>query len=214
MSDALASFERAALSAPQWATAQYNRGVALDWRGRNREAVVALTRYLELRPAAPDVVAVSRRVGQLQSLSTAAGPSPGVSLALGALIPGMGQFYAKRPLGGLAVLSLAGGAVAAGMLVTEVNVRCLTSVPAGERCPQDDVISRDTSRPYLRLAVGTAAAVGLVGALEAFFDARQRRTRAPARLVSNESRGPTLKGPAMTVRSGRVDFSLIAVRFR
>jgi tetratricopeptide (TPR) repeat protein len=223
MSDALTSFQRAAERAPEWATAQYNWGVALAGRGRGSEAVVALLRYLELSPGAPDAIAVSRRVGQLQRAAVAApspnvavavGPSPGVAVALGLLVPGMGQFYVRRPLGGLVVLSLAGGAVAAGLFVTEVSVRCLTSVPAGERCPEDEVVARETSQPYLQLAIGAAAAAGLIGALEAFFDARQRRERARTSFISNGSQGPTLEGPAMTVRSGQVELSLVRLRFR
>ena len=214
MSTAVTSFERAAARAPQWASAEYNRGAALARQGRDREAATALLRYLELRPDAPDAIAVSQQVARLQSLAVRDGPSPAVAAALGVLVPGMGHFYAGRPRGGLTLLSLAGGAVAAGYFVKEVDVRCLTSVPPGSPCPQGQVVSRTTERPYLAAALGTAAAVGLIGALEAFFDARGRGASAtPRRPVSTEARGPTLEGLSVDTRAGRVELSVIRLRF-
>jgi len=206
LSVALASFERAAARAPTWASAEYNRGIALARQGRGREATTALLRYLELRPDAPDAIAVLQRVRQLQSRPVRDDPRPGVAVALGVLLPGMGHFYAGRPIGGLTVLTLAGSALAAGYFVKEVDVRCLTPVPSGQPCPQSDVVSRRTDRPYLALAVGTAAAAGVIGAIEAFFDARGRR-------FPSEAQGPTLEGPAVSARAGRVELSMLRLRF-
>jgi tetratricopeptide (TPR) repeat protein len=212
LSTALAAFERAASRAPNWSSAEYNRGVVLARQGRGREAATALLRYLELRPDAPDAIAVLQRVGQLQSLAVRDGPSPGITVALGVLLPGMGHFYAGRPVVGSTVLAVAGGALAAGYLVKEVDVRCLTSVPSGERCPESEVVSRRTGRPYLTIAVGVAAAAGVIGAIEAFLDARGRRTRPT--FSSNEAPGPTLEGPAVALRAGRVELSLLRLRLR
>jgi tetratricopeptide (TPR) repeat protein len=206
LSVALASFERAAARAPTWASAEYNRGIALALQGRGREATTALLRYLELRPDAPDAIAVLQRVRQLQSRPVRDDPRPGVAVALGVLLPGMGHFYAGRPIGGLTVLTVAGSALAAGYFVKEVDVRCLTPVPSGQPCPQSDVVSRRTDRPYLALAVGTAAAAGVIGAIEAFFDARGRRS-------PSEAQGPTLEGPAVSARAGRVELSMLRLRF-
>jgi hypothetical protein len=124
----------------------------------------------------------------------------------------MGHFYAGRPIGGFTVLALAGGALAAGYLVKEVDIRCLTSVPSGQRCPESDVVSRRTDRPYLALAVGAAAAAGVIGAIEAFFDVRGRR--APAAFSPSEAAGPTLEGPAVSTRDGRVELSMLRLRLR
>jgi tetratricopeptide (TPR) repeat protein len=209
MSVALASFARAAAAAPTWSAAEYNRGVALERLGRDRDAANALLRYLDLRPDAPDAIAVMQRVGQLQSVPVRRGPSPAVAVALGTLVPGMGQFYTGRPLGGLTVLAVAGGALAAGYLMKRVDVRCLTDVTSGERCPDAQVVSRTTARPYMTLAVGVAGAAVVLGAIEAFFDARGRPD-----FSSNEARGPTLEGPAIAMRSGRVELSVLRVRFR
>jgi tetratricopeptide (TPR) repeat protein len=212
LSVALTLFERAAAQAPTWASAEYNRGAVLARQGRGREATTALLRYLELRPDAPDAIAVLQRVGQLQSLAVRDDPRPDVTVALGVLLPGMGHFYAGRPIGGFTVLALAGGALAAGYLVKEVDIRCLTSVPSGQRCPESDVVSRRTDRPYLALAVGAAAAAGVIGAIEAFFDVRGRR--APAAFSPSEAPGPTLEGPAVSTRDGRVELSMLRLRLR
>ena len=211
LSQALVSFERAATRAPLWASAEYNRGVTLARLGRRREAATALHRYLTLRPDAADGLAVSQRIGQLEALAARDGPRPGVAATLGVLVPGMGHFYAGRALGGLAVLGLAGGAIAAGFLVEEVDVRCLSAVDDGQRCPDDQVVSRTSSRPHLTLAFATAAAVGVAGAIEAFFGARRIRAGAATTEVRH---GPRLEGPGVTARSGRVDVRLLGLRFR
>jgi tetratricopeptide (TPR) repeat protein len=210
LSQALISFERAATSAPLWASAEYNRGVTLARLGRGREAATALLRYLELRPDAPDGLAVSQRIGQLESLAARETPRPGVAATLGVLVPGMGHFYTGRPLGGLAVLGLAGGAIAAGFLIEDVDVRCLSAVDNGQACPADQVVSRTSSRPHLTLALATAAAVGVVGAIEAFFGARRMRGDATTEVRA----GPSLEGPEVVARSGRVDVRFLGLRFR
>lgn len=216
LQEALDAFELAASEAPEWPTAAYNRGVALARLGRDQEAAASLTRYLALRPDAPDAIPVSQRIGQLQSLSVRGVPSPGAALTLGVLVPGMGQFYSGRPLGGLTVLSIAGGAVAAGLLIKEVNVRCLTTGEPGETCPPSQVVSRTTERPYLMPGIGVAVAVGIAGAVEAFFDARERRGRARALpATSTQDAGATIAvRPDLSAHGGRVRLGLLQIRFR
>ncbi len=213
MGVALASFARAAMRAPTWASAEYNRGVVLARQARSREAATSLLRYLELRPDAPNAIAVMQRVGQLQSVGVRTGPSPGMTVALGLLVPGMGHFYSGRPLVGLTVMSVAGGALAAGYLIKKVDVVCLTPVPSGQRCPAGQVVSRREEQPYLALALGAAVAAGVIGAVEAFFQARGRRDRTQPFSLS-VARGPTLEGPSVTARAGRVELSMLRLRFR
>ncbi|MEX2466934.1 MAG: tetratricopeptide repeat protein [Gemmatimonadota bacterium] len=212
------AFAVATNQAPSWAGAAYNRGVALDRLGQSADAAGALLRYLELRPDAPDAIAVSQRIGQLQSLAVSSVPSPGAALALGTLLPGVGHFYAGRPVGGFTVLALVGGAVAAGFLIEDVNIRCLNPVEGGGTCPPDQVVSRETERPYMMAGLGAAAAVSVVGAVEAFFELRGRRARAralpsPSELETAEA-GPVLEGPSLSTRFDRVDLSLLRLRFR
>ena len=131
-----------------------------------------LRRYLEIAPAAPDAVAVSRRIGQLEVLARQNMPDPGTALTLGMLLPGLGQFYTGRTELGLALLGLSGGAVAAGLFVTEVHVRCLVQVEPGRGCPAEHIVDRRTERPYLGPALGLTAGVLVFGAVEALVRAR------------------------------------------
>jgi tetratricopeptide (TPR) repeat protein len=214
------AFGAARNQSPLWAGAVYNHGIALDLVGRHAEAAEALLRYLELRPGAPDAIAISQRIGQLQSLAIGAGPSPGTALALGALVPGMGQFYSGRPFGGFAVLAVAGSAVAAGFLFEDIYVRCLNPVEPGGTCPPDQVVSRRTDRPHLMLGVGVAAAVGVIGAIEAFVHLRGRRSSARSFPAEGSAQlagsGPVLEGPSVSTSSGlgRIDLNVLRLRFR
>lgn len=217
---AAASFEEAVGDAPTWADAYYNRGVVHSRLGRHEEAMRDFHRYLELRPEAPDALAVSQRIGQLESLAVLGTPSPGTALALGVLFPGMGQFYSGRGVGGITVLSLAAGAVAAGFLVREVNVRCLEAVEPGAACPPGRVVSRETERPHLKPAIGAAAVVALLGAVEAYGTARSRRSLVREAAAGGDGpavdgdRGPTLLGPSVVARGATLDVSLLRLSFR
>jgi len=209
LEQALRAFDQVVRDAPLWADGAYNRGVTLARMGRNPEAVRALGRYLELAPSAPDAVAVSRRIGQLEIFLAALDdtPSPYVALALGSLFPGMGQFYSGRARGGLFVVALTGGTLAGGFLITEVNIRCHVLVEPGDSCPAESVASRSNQRPHLWPAVGVAAAVVVFGAAEAFLHARLRRSgRGPY--------GARISGPSITTRGDGADLSLFSLRFR
>lgn len=213
------AFGEARNQAPFWAGAAYNHGIALDLVGRNAEAAEALLRYLELRPGAPDAIAISQRIGQLQSLALGAGPSPGAALTLGALLPGMGQFYSGRTLGGFTVLAVAGSAIAAGFLFEDVHIRCLDPVEPGGRCPPDQVVSRRTERPHLMLGVGVAATVGVIGAIEAFVHLRGRRSGQRGSADGSgraAASGPVLEGLSISTSSGagRIDVNVLSLRFR
>ncbi len=210
-------FRTAGDLAPNWAAAERNYGVALARQGRRREAATALERYLDLRPDAPDALAVSRRVGQLQSLAVRTGPSPVVAGALGVLVPGMGQIYTGRSGPGLSMLGIAVGAAAAGFLVKEIDVRCLVSVEPGEGCPEGQVVSRRTRRPYLPAAIGVAAVLTVAGAVEAFLEARAQGSgdaAIPPRVATHRAPPdrPLLMGPALASTGGRVDLRVIGLR--
>ncbi|MGD8278948.1 MAG: hypothetical protein PVH00_13015 [Gemmatimonadota bacterium] len=102
--------------------------------------------------------------------------SPGQALAMG-IVPGLGQVYAGRRVLGVFSLALAGGAVATGVLVEHVKIDCRIQ-PVDGTCPAADVLGERTERPYLIAGIAGAAAVTLVGALDAFFAARRANSRA------------------------------------
>ncbi len=210
LDQALQTFEEVARNAPLWAHGAYDRGVTLDLMGRNAEAVEALRLYLDLAPSADDAVAVSRRIGQLEVLIAVVerAPNPFTAFALGTLFPGMGQFYSGRARGGLLVMALTAGTLAGGLFITEVNVRCQVPVESGASCPPESVASKRDERPYLWLAVGVAAAVVTIGAVEAFMHTRQLK-RGPGPY------GATIvTGPSLSSHGTGVDLNLFSVRFR
>lgn len=169
--DALTAFGSAAAAHADFPEAEFNRAVALESLGRGPEAVEAFRTYLLLRPGAADAIQVSERIGQLQA-GPGSVPSSGSALALGMLLPGGGQFYTGRPLGGVALLAIAGGAAAAALLIEEVDVRCLRAVEPGQACPPAEIIGETRSRPYLTYGLAGAGALMLGGAIEAFMHAR------------------------------------------
>jgi hypothetical protein len=92
---------------------------------------------------------------------------------LGLALPGAGHFYTQRNLAGVVLLGIAAGAASAGLLYEEVEVTCL-SVPRDGACPESDVVSRDTSRPFLVPALGVVGASAVLSAVSAYRGARAR----------------------------------------
>ncbi len=194
MSDAARQFGRAEDVAPEWPSAVYNHGVALDRAGREAEAMERFAHYLELAPAGADAVAVSRRIAQLEIGRRRASTDRGVALGLGLLAPGLGQVYSGRPRVGLVVLGAAAGAVATGLMVREVDVGCLAT-SEGATCPAEQVLSRNTRHPLLTGSLIAAGAITVIGALDAWlhagpgFDGPTRGTTASHdRLLDKASR--------------------------
>ena len=205
---ALTAFSEAAAEHADFPEAQFNRALVLEALDRSPEAIEAYRVYLSLRPDAPDAIQVSERIGQLQA-GPGALPSSGSALALGMLLPGGGQFYTGRPLGGVALLAIAGGAAAAALLVEEVDVRCLRAVEPGQACPPDEIIGESRSRPYLTYGLAGAGAVMLAGALEAFFHARGLDDVEVAMLGGNA----LLLGPSVQARGRGADVRWFRVVF-
>jgi tetratricopeptide (TPR) repeat protein len=215
---AVGSFTVAMAQAPTWAEAVYNRAVVLEAMGRVSESLADYRRFLQLTPMEVDpvVMRASERIGLLEGMVTLPTPSPTGALALGVAFPGMGHYYSGRGLTGTIVLATAAGAVAAGVLVKEVTVRCLNAAPGGS-CPPGDVVEESTSRPYLIPAIGAAAAVTVIAAFEAFVRARGRRAEAEAEgvdTIAGRFGGVRIPSPAVAARRGRIDVRLFTFRFR
>ncbi len=165
MEDAEVAFSDAVAHAGDWGAAYYNRGLARLNIGQTDAGLADLRRYLELEPAAEDRIPVLAELGTPRQPSFVPGPSRG-RVFLAGLIPGMGHLYTDRPWMGVFVLGLAGGSAAAGFLHEERSVECLTQ-PTNGICPPGQVRSESTERPYLAAGLGAAAAITLLGALDA-----------------------------------------------
>lgn len=109
-------------------------------------------------------------------------PNPWAAVGLGLLVPGAGEFYVGRPMRGAAILGLAGGAAAAGLLLTRVEVTC--RIPTAGDCPPDDVLRENATRPYLGVGLATAAVLTLLGAIDAGVAAAQTPVAAVSRAAS------------------------------
>jgi tetratricopeptide (TPR) repeat protein len=177
--NAEAAFGGAVAAAPAWATAVYNRGVARLALGRTEDAGSDLRRYLELNPGANDFGTVLDLLGELQ-----AGPrtySPTSALAAGLIVPGLGHFTTGRPARGAVFLGGAAGFVAVGLLVSRTAVDCLSPTVDG-RCPPDQVLRQNDTRPLLLPALAGAVVTGIIGAIDAYRGAQAASERlAPAR---------------------------------
>lgn len=171
------AFGRAIAGAPTWADAHYNRGLARLGQRKTVEAVTDLRRYLELRPDAPDRVTVLTQVAAIERPLPF---TPGGALGRG-IIPGLGQFYTRRPLFGAVVLGAAGGGVAYA-LQSKKELR-QDSVPVtlidGRTVMQPNGRPYSvTVRPNVATGVAIAAGVTAVAAIESYVYARRARSQA------------------------------------
>lgn len=208
---AFIAFQQASQQAPSWPDAIYNRGIIQARIGRVEEATADLQRYLDLSPEAEDAILVSQRIGQLRSLASL--PRPTGALSLGILFPGGGQFYSGRTWQGLSVLSLAAGAIAAGLLIEEVTVKCVGGVSGGGDCPPDRVVGESSDTPYLAYGLAAAGAVSFLGALEAFFKARRRRAEELGALIAFDLGNSRILIPTVASRGSRLQLQLVQVTF-
>ena len=159
--EAVDAFSVSIQEAPDWAAAAINRAIVLEELGRIQESIADYRRYLELTPSDLDPLGAGalERIGMLEGEAARPTPSPGRALTLGVLVPGLGQYYSGRGMAGAAVLSLTVVAVATGVMVKEITVRCLDPFGPGPNCPPEQLVDESTKRPYLVPALGAAAAV-------------------------------------------------------
>lgn len=141
---------------------------------------------------------------------------PGRALALGLVAPGLGHFYTERPVRGLLVLGAAAGAIAAGVLNEDVDIMCFDKT-GRNTCPPDQIKSKVSRRPLLLPAIGAAAAITLLGAIDAFAGADE-----PARAGAAETDavdGPPgrssfhFEPPTIEADHSRVQLAIVRLRF-
>lgn len=182
---------------PGVAEAVYNRALIAAATERPGPARAYFEGYLALRPDAPDRAVVEELLVALTDGPRA--PSPTSAFLMGALVPGGGQYYTRRPWRGALVTGAAVAALGAGVLHERTTVRCLDAAVDGD-CPPAAIAGRETERPLLVAGIATAAGLALVAAVEAALHAgRDARTRY---LPPTPAGGPA-----------RLDLSLIRLRF-
>ena len=158
-------FAAAIASHSTWAEAYYDRAVVRAAIGDRPGAVDDFNHYLQLRPEAPDRLDVVARMESLRQPVL----SPGQALSLGLVIPGGGQFYARRPVRG--VLSLVGvtGAIGAAFYqkTNVVSRDTIFTDPFG-RHYNGVVKHSEKQRPYVVPGVLAATGILFFSAFDAF----------------------------------------------
>jgi uncharacterized caspase-like protein len=142
--------------------------------------------------------------------------SPGSAAGRSFLLPGLGQFYTKQNGKGAGIMAVGVAGLAAGFLITSTTEDCAVTPPSGSRCPSDQVLSSETSRPLL--VVGLAA--WLASAAYGAFDA-QKAAKAYNASLSAGGQGPgdredrtlSLLPPAVGAEGNRVALEILRLRF-
>jgi tetratricopeptide (TPR) repeat protein len=166
--EADAAFTRAIAFDSTWADAYYNRAYLRQMRGDRASARADYAAYLRFNPGASDRDAV---VGRITALSAPTLSAFG-AFALGAVIPGAGEFYARNPIRGVLTLAAVGGAVAYGLQqkTTTIPVQVTATDPFGN--PYTYTTARlTTDRPNLVLGAIAAGGIAAVSALDAAISA-------------------------------------------
>ncbi len=84
---------------------------------------------------------------------------------------------------------------------------------SGGDCPQERVIGEEVDTPYLTYGLAAAGAVAVIGAIEAYFRARGRRSREAGSLLAMEVGQGRLSGPSVSTQGRRLQVNLIRVSF-
>jgi tetratricopeptide (TPR) repeat protein len=199
---------------PAWADPAYNLAAVHLAAGDEDAAHDALRAYLEANPAAADFNEVLDLVLVLRPVPVRP-YDPGLALAGGLVVPGLGHFLTARPRTGVLVLGSATAALTAALSIRRVSVLCLAP-PVDGVCAPSQMLERQTERPYLVAGVGAAAAIGVFGAIDAYRGAQRRNEQAapPARSgAATDGRMPDVRPPAVRVGPGGLELAVLRIWF-
>jgi tetratricopeptide (TPR) repeat protein len=180
MLESEAHFARAIEAQPAWADAYFDRALVRVARDERDDAASDYEIYMRLRPNATDRAYVASQIAALRGTRL----SSGQAFGLGLVIPGAGQFYTRRPV--LGSLYLVGTAAAIGFAMqqqTTIRTTQQTATdPFGNPYTYTSTLQAKTRR-HLGAGLAAAAAIDLVGAIEAaVYASRERGAPPPARV--------------------------------
>ena len=175
------AFDDVIRSAPTANEGFFNRGLARAAAGQRADAVKDLEQYRANAPTVEDRVEVGRAIETLRRPVY----GPGTAFARG-ILPGFGQFYTARPVRVVVVLVAAAGS--AGFAFTQkTTTKTIPYVdPNGVPAPYTQTT---TERPYVVAGIAAAAAVTLIGAIEAVVFAN--RSQRGASIVAPRGTAPS-----------------------
>ena len=201
------AFTSAIGEAPRWPAPHYNRGLVHATADRPARAVEDLRQYLALNPQAEDSAWVARHIAELRRRV----PSPGGALLRGVLIPGLGQFYTRRPALGVLVL---GATAAASYAAVQPKVETRRAQYTDIFGNVHEYTYEETTFPSLTTGIAVAAGVAVVGAIEAYIHARRGRVREPAAEPQREAAPPvSQRGARLGAPSLHLSPRMVGVSF-
>ncbi len=209
--NAAEAFTAVTNAAPGFSAAYYDRALARAHQHKQTAAIQDFEHYLTLAPTASDRQAVRQRELELRHSL----PSASKAFWIG-LLPGGGQYYTGQPLLGVVVTGLAGGAVVWG-IQSQTVTKTGNFIDANGR-PYTQTFQA-TEHQHLAAGIGAAAAVTLLGAVEAAVVAHNRSSGLPPladSTVASTSSGalpPRFRPPSVVTAGGRLGLAL-NVEFR
>jgi tetratricopeptide (TPR) repeat protein len=180
---AIAAFGDVVRDAPTASEGYFNRGLAYAANRSRIAALQDLEQYRANAPTVDDRVQVGRAIEVLRRPVY----EPSIAFAR-SIIPGVGQFYTGRPVRGVIVLAAVG--VASGLALTQQTTSETVAYvdPNGAPAPYTRTTQQ---RAYLTAGLGAAAAVTILGMIDAVASANrsQRGATILARAGQSAARG-------------------------
>ncbi len=162
---AIRAFDDVVRDAPTASEGYFNRGLARAANQSRTAALQDLEQYRANAPTVDDRVEVGRAIEVLRRPVY----RPGVAFSR-SLLPGFGQFYTGHPVRGVLILATVGGAT--GLALTQQTTATTVAYvdPNGAPAPY----TRTTrERAYFSAGMGAAAAVTIVGMIDAVVSANR-----------------------------------------
>ncbi|HXF24318.1 MAG TPA: hypothetical protein VN602_07345 [Gemmatimonadaceae bacterium] len=185
----------------------------------DQRAMREYCRFLAINPGAAEASDVRQRIAELAlalppdttvvripvAASAARMPAPAGVFLGGLIIPGLGQMTTHRPLAGVLVLAVSGGAAAYGLQsqTKAVQVNHTAIDPLGHSYTYQTTETR-SERPNAAVGLGAAAGVAVIAAIEAASHAHSARSAAAAQ----ESARGMSAAPLLAFGSSSVGFGL------
>lgn len=201
-------YERAEKLDPTDPTTAYALARSYETAGDLR-ALTEYCRFLALDPAGAESADVRQRVlsfaAQLAARNAAAtraaaaatarvrGPaqSAGTAFALGLLFPGLGQYYTHRPGAGFLFTGAAAGALLyATQSRTVITQTTQTAIDPNGNPYQFQAVSSHVEHPNTGAGINIAAAISLIGSIEAYMHARAGTDELPPVAQDHATRPP------------------------
>lgn len=164
------AFDDVVRDAPRSPEGFFNRGLAKAARGARLSALQDLEQYRVNAPTVDDRVEVGRAIEVLRRPVY----SPAGAFVR-SLVPGLGEFYVGHPFRGLLVLAATGAGAGVALLQTTTTDTIRYVDPNGVPAPYTQ---STTQRSYFAAGVGAAAAMTLIGMIDAVVSANRSRAGA------------------------------------